>query len=105
MENVGKIVTAAGFSNFEALEKFRWKQDSGYVFKAVRSNSQDVFEVKHGNTIKSVGQANKPIVNLLSERKITFHHNAHATVPATMLDTQEDDDDKTMEAPDAISSS
>ena len=104
IEDAENIMTAGGFSNFEALEKFRWKQDSGYVFKAVRSDPQDVF------TIISVGpqdrrqrkQESKPIVNLPSRRKTKFHHHADATVPPTILDTQEDDEDKAMEAPDAI---
>ena len=104
IEDAENIMTAGGFSNFEALEKFRWKQDSGYVFKAVRSDPQDVF------TIISVGpqdrrqrkQESKPIVNLPGQRKTKFHHNADATVPPTILDTQEDDEDKAMEAPDAV---
>ena len=45
IEDAENIMTAGGFSNFEALEKFRWKQDSGYVFKAVRSDPQDVFTI------------------------------------------------------------
>ena len=108
VEDVENIMTAAGFSNFEALEKFRWKQDSGYV-KAVRSDSQDVFEVKYGNTIISVGlqdrrhpkQANKPYVYLPNERKIKFHHNADTAVSATILDTQTEEEDNAMETSDA----
>ena len=115
VEDIENVLTSAGFSDFEPLEKFRWRQYTGYTFKALRSDDKDVLTVKYGETPIEVctqgrrQQQRRVTMPLPGERRVHFGRKEHTAsaveveeqeVPATIPDTpmeEKDEDDAGME--------
>ena len=81
VEDIENVLTSAGFSDFEPLEKFRWRQYTGYTFKALRSDDKDVLTVKYGETPIEVciqgrrQQQHRVTMPLPGERRVHFGRN------------------------------
>ena len=48
VEDLETIMSPAVFASITVLEKFRWRQQSGFAFRASRSDAQDVIQVRYG---------------------------------------------------------
>ena len=78
VEDLETIMSAAGFASITVLEKFRWRQQSGFAFRASRSDAQDVIQVKYGTADIAVNLqqrknfARKDTVPLPGEKRVKF---------------------------------
>ena len=78
VEDLETIMSAAGFASITVLEKFRWRQQSGFAFRASRSDAQDVIQVKYGTADIAVNLqqrkdfARKAAVSLPGEKRVKF---------------------------------
>ena len=78
MEDLETIMSAAGFASITVLEKFRWRQQRGFAFRASRSDAQDVIQVKYGTADIAVNLqqrkdfARKAAMPLPGEKRIKF---------------------------------
>eukprot|EP00439_Symbiodinium_sp_Y106_P040976 s2423_g5.t1 len=85
------IVTSAGFEDFQALEKFRWRNESGFVFRARRDDAKDLMEIEYGSAVIQVGLqgkrppkfAAKAKVQLPGERRVKFSQSRSPTIDLT----------------------
>ena len=108
VDTVEDVLTEAGFENVQPLEKFRWRDQTGYIFRAKIQEDKDVVHIKYGESEIAVcaqarrTQTRRKTLQLPAEKKVRFARQHKSSFAAgEVIDCEQDDSPTFLPDPDA----